>query len=221
LLCTREGISLDPRTCTDEIEEFALKRKLLLSIAAILPAALIPLAANGQVAPDKTPSATNEPTFKYQVYAGWAYTSLNQVNQSRSGLQGVEASATRNFGKYFGLTVDGSHYEWTLTSANPEASSVDLYLAGPEFHSDLYGRVGIFVRGLIGAAHTGGVSIQPSESFAGGVGIGGDYKLSPRFALRLSGDDIGSSFTSVPYQAGDSPHRRFNGRATIGVVYKF
>lgn len=221
MLCTREGISLEPRACTDEIEEFALKRKLLLSIAAIVPAALLPLAAIGQVAPDKAPSATNEPTFKYQVYVGWAYTSLNQVNQSRSGLQGVEASATRNFGKYFGVTFDGSHYEWTLTSANPEASSVDLFLAGPEFHSELYGRVGIFVRGMIGAAHTGGVSIQPSESFAGGVGIGADYKLSPRLALRLSGDDIGSSFTTVPYQAGDSPHRRFNGRATFGVVYKF
>jgi hypothetical protein len=81
--------------------------------------------------------------------------------------------------------------------------------------------VGIFAHALIGAAHTGGVSIQPDESFAGGVGLGLDYKLSERLGIRAYGDDIGSSFTLTPFQPGFSPHRRFNARASIGATYRF
>lgn len=198
-----------------------MERKSLFSILAMVAAAFLPSAAIGQVAPDKTASPTNEPTYKYQAFVGWSYTSLNQVNQSRSGLQGVNANVTRDFGKYFGVSVDGAHYAWTLLKSNPQSSSVDLYLAGPEVHGELYGRVGAFARALIGTAHTGGVSIRPDYSFAGGVGVGADYRLSPRLALRLSGDYIGSSFTVVPFEPGDSPHRRFNGRASFGVVYHF
>ena len=197
-----------------------MERKSLFSILAIVAVALLPLAAIGQVAPDKTPSP-NEPNNKYAAFVGWSYTSLNQVNQSRSGLQGVNVNVRRNLGKYFGITVDGAHYAWTLFQTNPQAASVDLYLAGPEFHGQLYGPISVFARGMIGAAHTGEVSIRPSYSFAGGVGLGADYRLSQRLALRLSGDDIGSSFTVVPFQTGDSPHRRFNGRASFGLVYHF
>lgn len=188
---------------------------------AAIAVALMPLAAIGQIAPEKSPSRNAEQGYKYTVFAGWGYTSLNQVNQSNSGLQGVSLSLTRDWGKYFGATIEGGHYAWTVTSTNPQAASVDQYLAGPVFHADLYESVGIFVHGLIGAVHTGGVSIRPDESFAGGVGVGVDYKLGPRFGLRAYGDDIGSSFTLVPYQPGFSPHRHFNARGSIGVTYKF
>jgi hypothetical protein len=108
-----------------------------------------------------------------------------------------------------------------LTRANPERALVNLYLAGPEFHAPLYENASIFVHGLIGAAHTGGVAIYPENSFAGGVGLGLDVKLNSRFAVRAYGDDIGSSFSITPFQPGDSPHRRFNARGSIGVKYKF
>ena len=145
------------------------------------------------------------------------------MNQSTSGLQGVTLSATRNFGKYFGVTVDGGHYGWDVTATNPVPSTVDLYLAGPVVHAPLYERLGIFVHGLVGAAHTGGdVVISPNYSFAGGVGIGLDYKLgSGHWGIRTYGDDIGSSFTLTPFQPGFSPHLRWNARATIGATYKF
>ena len=152
---------------------------------------------------------------------GIGYTSLNQVSQSNSGLIGVTGSFTRDCGKYFGVTLDGGHYQWVVTRANPEAASVNLYLAGPEFHAPLYEKVSLFVHGLIGAAHTGGVAIYPDYSFAGGVGVGLDYKLSSHFGIRAYGDDIGSSFSMTPFQPGDSPHRRFNARASMGVTYRF
>ncbi len=200
-----------------------MKRKMLLSILAAIPAALLPLAASSQIAPEKPQSTTSEAQYKYELFAGWGYTSLNQVSQSTSGLQGVTILGTRNFGKYFGVTVDGGHYAWDVTATNPVPSTVDLYLAGPVLHAPLYERLGIFVHGLLGAAHTGGdVVISPSYSFAGGVGVGLDYKLKPaHWGIRAYGDDIGSSFTVTPFQPGYSPHLRWNARGSIGVTYKF
>jgi len=202
-------------------ENLTLTRKLFFWILAASAAALMPVAANCQIAPEKTPSERTGPEYKYEAFVGWGYTSLNQVNQSNSGLQGVSLSLTRDWGKYFGATLEGGHYAWTVTEANPQAASVDQYLAGPVFHAALYERSSIFVHGLIGAAHTGGVSIKPGESFAGGIGVGLDYKLTDHLGLRAYGDDIGSSFTLTPYAPGDSPHRHFNARASVGVTYKF
>ena len=201
-----------------------MKRKLLVLILAMVPAAFLPLAAIGQIEAEKAPAPQNEPTTKYEVFAGWGYTSLNQVSQSRSGLQGVSLSVTRDWGKYFGVTAEGGLLcleRYFVERRSVGSPTVEMYLAGPALHAPLYGRFSILVHGLIGAEHTGGVTISPSESFAGGVGMGLDYNRTSHFGLRLYGDDIGSSFTITPFQPGDSPHRRFNARASIGVVYKF
>ncbi|MDR3739354.1 MAG: hypothetical protein P4L40_10080 [Terracidiphilus sp.] len=198
-----------------------MNRKMLLALLAAVPAVLLPLAAHSQIKLEKPPAATTEPAYKYQVFAGWGYTSINQVSQSNSGLQGVSASVTRDFGRYFGVTAEGGHYAWTVTRSNPVSVSVDQFLAGPVLHAQLYGPTSIFIHGLLGTVHTGDVSISPSYSFAGGLGMGMDYALSPRFGLRLYGDDIASSFTVTPYTPGDSPHRRFNAHAGFGVTYKF
>ncbi len=199
-----------------------MKRKKLLSVLAVIPAVLMPLTATSQIAKEKPTPQTTEPAYKWELFAGFGYTSLNQVSQSNSGLVGVTVSGTRDIGKYFGVTVDGGHYAWTLGRANPVPATVDLYLAGPVVHAPLYEHLSIFLHGLIGAAHTGGdVIIRPNYSFAGGIGLGLDYKLNQHWGLRAYGDDIGSSFTVTPFQPGFSPHRRFNARASIGVTYKF
>src|SRR6266567_1827691 len=217
------------QVCTDlgshGFEEIrTLMRKCLLSILAVVPAALMPLAAAGQIAPDRgaRPEAT-EPTYKYQVYAGVGYTSLNQVNQSRYGLIGTNVAVTRNFGRFFGVTADGAFYSTSAGSGNPGKPTVDLVLFGPELHAPLYGHVNIFVRALLGGAHTGGEGQTPDISFAGGAGMGLEYVLTKRFVLRVSGDDIASSFspTNNSPLLGYSPHMRRNSRASIGVAYRF
>jgi hypothetical protein len=194
---------------------------LLLTILAVVPAALMPLAALGQIAPEKPARVSTEPTYKYEAFAGWGYTSLNQVNQSRSGLQGYSLSLTRDWGKYFGVTVDGSQYAYAVTATNAGKPVVDLFLAGPVVHAQLYERFSGFAHALLGVEHTGGVTISPNASFAGGAGAGMEYRFTPHISLRIYGDDILSSFTVVPFQQGDSPHRRANARAGVGVVYKF
>jgi hypothetical protein len=210
-------------------ESFKLKRMFLFSILAGVSAALLPLAATSQ-ASSSGGSKGSEPadhTYKYEVYAGYAYTSLNQVNQSRYGLQGVNVSLTRDFGRYFGVTAEGDFYnksfgspEVVNSTINPSVTSV---LFGPVIHANIYGHFDGFLHGLLGGEHTGGESQTPNISFAGGFGGGMDYSLTNHFSLRASGDIIGASFslTGNSPQLANSPHRTWDSRASIGAVYHF
>ena len=167
-----------------------MKRKLLLAILAIVAASSMPLAATSQLIHARHREAPAEKltaAHKYEIFAGYGYTSLTQVNQSRYGLQGVNASVTRDWGRFFGLTADGAYYKYPLktggagSDANPGNPSVDLFLMGPVVHAPLFGHIDGYLHVLLGGAHTGGkfngVSATPDISFAGGFGGGLDYKL--------------------------------------------
>jgi hypothetical protein len=188
-----------------------LMRKWLISFLALIPAMLMPLAAAGQVTPDRgTRTDRPEPQFKNEAYVGMGYTSLNQVNQSR-------------YGKYFGATADGAYYPGSFQSGNPGDPKVWLLLAGPELHAPLFSRLNGFFRGFLGAAHTGGTGQTPDVSFAGGLGGGLEWVLNPRLTIRASGDNIASAFSPVNNtpQLAYSAHTRWNPRAGVGVAYHF
>jgi hypothetical protein len=206
-----------------------LKRTFLIAILALVPAALMPLAATSQVAKEKRSADTDqgETIYKWEGYAGYAYTSLNQVNGSRTGLQGADFNVTRDWGRFFGLTADGAFYKFALSSPeitnSTEKPSVDSVLFGPMIHANLYGPVSGFVHVMLGGEHVGGTNQTPNISFAGGFGGGMEYKVSKHLAVRAAGDDIAASFSLINNSAalGYSSHKTWNGRATIGVVYKF
>jgi hypothetical protein len=50
-----------------------------------------------------------------------------------------------------------------------------------------------------------------------------EHVLGPHWAIRASGDDIGASFSlrNNTAEQGSSPHRTFNSRAGMGVVFRF
>ena len=198
-------------------------RKLLLSIVAGVAALFMPLAATSQIAPDRGAAPEKgEPSYKYEAFAGYGYTSLNQVDQSRNGLQGFNLAITRDFGKYYGVTADGASYKYSLDATNPGNPIVDTVLFGPVLHGNFYDRVDGFMHVLLGGEHTGGeVGGTPKVSFAAGIGVGMDYRVKPQWAVRLSGDDIRSSFVADPNHLGYSPHEHANARLAVGIVYKF
>ena len=206
-----------------------MKRTFLLSMLALVSAALMPLAATSQLAPARGSRSADqvEPSYKWEVFAGYGYTTLNQVNQARNGLQGVNLSVTRDWGRYFGITADGAYYRYPIDHPIVVGStltpSVDAVLFGPVIHANLYGKVGGFVHALLGGEHTGGESQTPNISFAAGFGGGLEYSLGRHLAVRASGDDIASSFslTGNSPALGYSPHEHWNSRAAFGVVYKF
>jgi hypothetical protein len=211
---------------------------LLLSFLAIVAAAFMPLAATSQLIHARHREAPAEKPVtlhKYEIFAGYSYTSMNQVNQSRHGLQGANVSVTRDWGRFFGLTADGAYYKYPLSHPAIQNSTLvptmDAVLLGPVVHAKLFGHYDGFLRVLLGGEHIGGVNAYPNLSFAGGVSGGLDYNLSSHFSLRASGDDISSSFVAPIYPAGSgnacttnsgcSPHERRSSRAEFGVVYKF
>jgi hypothetical protein len=201
-----------------------LIRKSLFAILALVPALALPLAAAAQVSPTGAPVADQpEKVYPYSAYVGYSYSSLNQVNQSRYGLQGINVSVQRDFGRFFGVTAQGDYYKWALGSGNTGDPSMQSVLFGPVLHANLYGKVDGFFHVLLGGEHTGGEGETPRISFAGGVGGGAEYKLNPRFSLRATGDYIGASFslTNNTSQLGNSPHKTWNSRGGIGVVYHF
>jgi hypothetical protein len=198
-----------------------LKSKLLFLILAAASAIVVPISARGQVAPERPPKDLTKPEYKYEAYVGYGYTSLNQVNQSRSGLQGVNVSVMRGLGDHFGVKGDYGSYRWNVTATNPGNPTVDMFLGGIVVRGNLFEKWSGYAEGLMGGVHTGGVSIQPSVSFAGGIGVGVDYNKNARWSIRAYGDDIGSAFTLVPFQPGYSAHTRWNARAGIGLVYHF
>ena len=205
---------------------FELKRTLLFVLLAAVAAALAPVTAAGQVNPEAAPVPQQAPAYKYDVYAGFAYTSLDQVNLSRYGLIGGKVSVTRDWGKYFGLMGTVDYYRTPISSrspGNPGDPSVYSFLVGPEIHAVLYENVSGILFAELGGEHTGGEHMTPNISFAGGFGGGMSYRLTDRFAIRATGDRLAGSFSlsgNTP-QLGYSTHRTWNPRATIGVVYRF
>jgi hypothetical protein len=196
---------------------------------ALIPAATFSLAATSQVAPANRTADTDqtEKVYRWEGYGGFAYTSTNNINTSRQGLIGAKIGLTRDWGRYFGVTGEGSFYLTSLSSPaisqstqKPKETTV---LFGPVLHANLYGPVSGFVEVLLGGEHIGGTSQTPNISFAGGVGGGMEYKISQHLSARAYGDDIASSFSLINNSTslGNSPHKTWSSRAGIGVVYRF
>lgn len=205
-------------------ERLTLTSKFLLMMAVAVPAALLPLAAHSQVAPEhKATRSSVTPSYKYETYVGFAYSPINQVNQSRSGLFGGKLAVTRDFGKHFGITANGDYYRVATSTGNPGSPTVVSITAGPEFRATLAGNVDGFFHVLLGGEHTGGEGMTPTVSFSGGFGGGFVYNLSQRWGVRVEGDRQSDSFsfTNNSAQLGNSPHTSWNGRASIGAVYRF
>ena len=213
------------RTVTIE-EILALKRTLLFYFLATVAATLTPLVAAGQVSPEAAPGPRQAAPYKYEVFAGVAYSRLRQAPVSYSGLVGGKISVSRDFGKYFQLMGSGDYYKLgTGHSDIPNKGDPSMYtfLVGPALHATLYENLSGVIFGEIGGEHTGGEHMTPSISFAGGFGGGLAYSLSRNFAVQLTGDRVAASF-SLPNNnpvLANSTSRTWNVRGAFGVVYRF
>ncbi len=212
-----------------------MKRTFCFLFLAAAAAVLLPLHAAAQAVPEPAPSTPT--TYKYSVYGGFAYTSINQVNTSRYGLIGGKATVTRYWGKYFAVMASGDYYKPSVHSStpanastgtqatlgNPGDPSVYSFLAGPEIHANIYGPIDGLFFGELGFEHTGGEGMNPATSFAGGFGGGARWNLNNRWAIQATGDRVAASFSPINNtpQLAYSTHRTWNARATIGVLFHF
>lgn len=207
-------------------ESFKLNRTILLRISVVVAAALAPLAAAGQVSPEAAPGPAQAASPKYEVYAGVAYSRIRQVPVTYSGLLGGKVSVARDWGKYFQLIASGDYYKLGTGHgdlSNPGHPSIYSFLVGPGIHANLYENLSGVVFAELGGEHTGGESMVPSISFAGGFGGGLSYSLGRNWGVQLTGDRVGASFSlpNANSQNAYSTHRTWNARGTFGVYYRF
>jgi hypothetical protein len=134
---------------------------------------------------------------------------------------------TRNWGKYFGINAQVSNMSYSLSSTNQSVTGISpnytQILAGPDVHATLYERVSGGVHLLVGISHTGGSGFvgTPSISISNDIGAYMQYRLTPRFSLRLGGDRVATSYVEGAANLGYTPHRYSNVQSAIGVVYHF
>ena len=190
----------------------------------IVLAALLPLCAGAQISASTTGGDETPKGSRYDIFVGAAGTSQNQIVHGHGVLVGFEVGVTRNWGKYFGLNVQGASFMASTSSANTAGGVSPQYaqiLAGPELHSQIYERVSGNVHVLLGGSHTGGTGIvgTPNVAFSTAFGAGLDYRVMPHFSLRLTGDRVGTSFVQGSSGSGYSPHPYSNVQAAFGVVY--
>jgi len=214
-------------SCAVTIEEIpALNRTLLFCFLAVVGATLAPFMAAGQVNPEAAPGIQQAAPYKYEVFAGLAYSRLKQVPVSYSGLVGGKISLARGWGKYFQLMGTADYYRVGTGHAglpHPGNPSVYSFLVGPQLHLNITEKLSGKVFAELGGEHTGGESMTPSISFAGGFGGGLAYSLGRNWGMQLTGDRVAASF-SLPgntSQLGYSTNRTWNARGTFGVYYRF
>ncbi len=192
----------------------------------ILAAGFAALPAAAQLNPEEAPPEQGAQAYKYEGYFGAAYTRIRQVPNSYSGLVGEKISLGRDWGKYFQLAGTVDYYTLGTGSVNnpsPGHPTAYTFMAAPTFHVTLYENLSGEFFGEMGGEHTGGESMTPNISFAGGFGGGFTYGLSHNFAVQLTGDRVGASF-SLPNntaELGYASHRTWNARVTMGLVYRF
>ncbi|MGB7264095.1 MAG: hypothetical protein WBC92_01190 [Terracidiphilus sp.] len=203
-----------------------MKRTLLFLFLGALGITSGAMPAASQVNPEAAPGPAQAAPYKYEAYVGVAYSRLRQVPVSYSGLLGGKVTVARDWGKYFQLMGSVDYYKLGLGRSylpNPGSPSIYTFMVGPGIHATLYDNLSGSFFAELGGEHTGGESMTPSISFAGGFGGGVAYSLSRRFGVQLTADRVAASF-SLPNntaQLGNSTHKTWNARATLGVVYRF
>jgi hypothetical protein len=203
-----------------------LKRTSLFLTLAAAAAGLMALPAAAQVNPEAAPGPAQAATDKYEAYVGAAYSRLRQVPVSYSGLVGGQMTLARDWGKYFQLIGSVDYYRVGTGHSgipNPGDPSIYTVLVGPGLHATLYENLSGMFFAELGGEHTGGEGITPGVSVAGGFGGGLAYNLGHNLGVQLTGDRVAASF-SLPNntpELGNSTHKTWNARVTMGVVYHF
>lgn len=203
-----------------------MKKTLLVFLFAVAPTGLLTAPAAGQVNPEAAPAPEQSAPYKYEGYAGAAYTRFRQATETYSGLVGGKAALARDWGKYFQLVGSVDYYRIGIGHAlipNRGDASVYTFLVGPGIHATIYEHLSGMFFGELGGEHTGGIGITPGISLAGGFGGGLAYNLTHNFGVQATVDRVGASF-SLPNntpQLANSTHLTWNARGTIGLVYRF
>lgn len=201
--------------------------KLAIILSLLLCAALVPSVVHAQ-----GPIISGVgPTIRTNV--GFSYTQQQVPSAATVPLYGLDAGATVDASRRFGLTLDFGYSRASNVFSSGYHSDMMTYLAGPVFYPVTARRMQIYVHLLAGAARVtgatptgngqyvrgyanefawaGGGGLEIHSSFSTAVRFGGDYLHTSYFdpSVTLQGQGNLRAVVSFVYFLGRNPRRSF------------
>jgi len=180
-----------------------------------------PLLAQPGVPSEPMPAAKGP---EFDVGIGYSHVILNVSGEPTVNLNGVDGSATIDFSRRWGATVDTSY---VVAGRNPESghgSYVFSALAGPVFVPVENHNTRLLVRALAGVSLVDG-SVPVDQLFYRGwllrfswaAGVGVERDISGRFAARFNVDYLRTKFMSENLTVQPQNDIRFTG----SLIFRF
>ncbi len=157
-------------------------------------------------------AARAQETPAWEVSGGYSYLRANVYGSGSSfALNGGVGSITQNVNGWFGARVEAGFFTGKEAGRTVTAQTLTY---GPVFSTHKYERVTPFVDVQLGAIHgsTGYLGISaPAFRFDGAPGIGADFKVNDRVAIRVQGNYLMSRFLGL---------RQDNLQGIVGLVLR-
>ncbi len=162
---------------------------------------------------------------EFEASAGYTYLDLDTPSRQRIGLSGLDANALMDLSPHWGISVDSSYARAGSVLGTAHSGNVGSLLAGATFHPVDFGRTRVFVHTLAGISvvnsavpvkgtyYLGGTVMRFSYAIGGGV----ERNLPGRFAIRVGGDYLRTTF------ANSNAEMTFqnNIRLVTSIAYRF
>ena len=148
-------------------------------------------------------------TPKADVTFGYSRLGNNTFASGAGSLNGWEGALNVKVRQFVGIEGDIARYGMGASASTPHST---LVLFGPRVTVGTAG-VHLFVHALGGGVHSSNNTGLSQGGLAAALGGGGDLRIFPGFALRLSADYLNGS-SHVPASSSHS-------RMTAGIVFRF
>ena len=194
----------------------------LIAKAGLFVLALVAVAMGQSRLQTEPPAAATGPAFA--VSAGYTYLAMPIPSTGTVNLSGFDLSGHIDLRGRWGAIIDTNYVRSAAVFHTGHDSYILSALAGPVFYPVERGPARMFVHALVGAGlvdsavplsgtrYLQGWVARPSEALGGGF----ERSLSHRFAVRVTGDYLRTTFVDSTAVA----HLQNNFRATVSFVYR-
>jgi hypothetical protein len=149
---------------------------------------------------------------EWELFGGYSYVKNVRGSGSRFHMEGGVGSLTQNLNGWFGGRVQTGFFTGNEAGRNINAQTVTY---GPVFSTHKYERMIPYINVQLGAIHASrgylGIS-APAWKFAMAPGVGVDFAINERAAIRVQADYLMTRFLS---------RRQDNLQGTVGLVVRF
>ncbi|HLW87321.1 MAG TPA: hypothetical protein VKR57_02435 [Terriglobales bacterium] len=160
----------------------------------------------------------------YDVSVGYTYLSMPIASAGRTGLNGLDSSASVALSPRWGATLDSSYLRTSNVLSTPHQGYMASLQAGPVFYPFERRNTQVFLRALAGAAVVdGAVPVSDTSYFHGWLvrpaytaGAGIERSVSANLAVRINGDYLRTTF----YDGAGATQAQNNLRMTVSFVFR-